>query len=192
MESFVAQYPEIVKAAITEATEKINAQTKIRDMAADKVMSLRAIDTGSPYSSIGSDAGRAEIALNIEEAALRFEFENLGLIYKWAPAYIDYIKNHNDIYMFEQFHTFFNVYIAVNRNHVERLIRDHRFECKCQFFGYENNGRPGEHYYVNGEETCSRGVLVHLSNIKSAINKVGFIGCHDPEYIYPVPNTYID
>jgi hypothetical protein len=191
MELFVARYPDIVKVAINEATEKINIQTKIRDVAAEKVTALRAIDTSTAYTSIGSDAGRAEIALNIEEASLRQEFENLGLIYKWTPAYLDYIKSHNDIYDFEQFQKFFEVYTAVNRNHVDRLIRDHRFECKCQFFGYANNNRPQDHYYVNGEETCSRGVLVHLSNIKTAVNKIGFIGCHDPEYIYPVPDVIL-
>jgi hypothetical protein len=192
MESFVERYPEIIKTAITAATEAINAQMAIRELAAKKVENLRAIDKNSPYTSISSEAGQAEIAYNIEDAALRAEFEKLGLVHKWATPYLEYIRNHTDDYDFNRFGTFADVYTAVNRNHVNRLIIDYRFDCKCHFFGHGNSNRPIEHHYINGEETCEQGVHVHLSNIKTAINKIGFIGCHDPEYIYPVPDNFVD
>jgi hypothetical protein len=192
MESFVARYPEIIKTAVTAATEAINVQMAIREAAAKKVLDLRAIDKTSVYACIGSDAGQAEIAYNIEDAALRAEFEKLGLIHKWSTPYLEYIRNHTDNYEFNRFGTFADVYTAVNRNHVDRLITGYRFDCKCHFFGNGNSNRPIDHHYINGEKTCQQGVAVHLSNIKTAINKIGFIGCHDPEYIYPIPNNFVD
>jgi hypothetical protein len=191
METFVVRYPELVKNAVKNATEKISKQTIIRDEAAKKVQNLRSIDKTSPYTSIGSDAGQAEIAYNIEDAALHNDFEQLGLIHKWAPLYLEYIQNHIDYYDFDNFKTFCDVYTAVNRSHIDRLIRGYRFDCKCHFFGHGNVNQPIPHQYTNGEATCSLGVPVHLSNIKTAINKVGFIGCQNPDYIYPIPNNFV-
>lgn len=192
METFVARYPELVKDAITAAKNEINQQTLVRDSASKKVQDLRAIDKTSPYTSISSDAGQAEIAYNIEDSWLRYEIEQLELIREWADAYLEYIKSHEDSYDFKRFHTFSDLYTAVNNNHINRLIQGHRFECKCQFFGYNMN--DNNHHYTSGEECCSQGVPVHLSNITSASKKIGLIGEQTPDKlnIYPVPNTFLD
>jgi hypothetical protein len=192
METFVYRYPELVKDAITAAKNEINKQSLVRDSAAKKVQDLRAIDKTSPYTCISSDAGQAEIAYNIEEARLCHEIGQLELIREWADAYLEYIKSHGDSYDFKSFHTFSEFYIAVNNNHINRLIQGHRFECKCQFFGYDMN--YNNHHYTSGEGCCSRGVPVHLSNTTSAIKKIGLIGEQNPDKlnIYPVPNTILE
>jgi hypothetical protein len=191
MDSLIVRYPGLVEKALVAAKEKITKQTIIRDEAAKKVQNLRVIDKTSPYTSIGSEAGQAEIAYNIEDASLRNEFEELGLIYKWAPLYLEYIQNNTDTYNFDNFNTFVEVYTSVNRNHLERLIHGYSFDCKCHFFGHGNSNQPIQHQYINGEETCLLGVPVHLCNISTAINKIGFIGCQDPEYIYPIPTNFV-
>ena len=192
METFVNRYPELVKDAITAAKNEINQRTLIRDSAAKKVRDLRAIDTTSPYTSIGSDAGQAEIAYNIEDSWLRYDIEQLELIREWTDAYLEYIKSHEDSYDFKSFHTFSDFYTAVNNNHINRVIQGHRFECKCHFFGYDMN--DNNHHYTSGEGCCSQGVPVHLSNTKSATKKIGLIGEKNPDKlnIYPIPNTVLN
>jgi hypothetical protein len=191
MELFVVRYPELVKDAITAATNKITQQTLVLETADKKVKELRAIDNTSTYTSIGSNAGQAEIAYNIEAARLRYDIEQLELIRQWADQYLEYIKNHDDGCDFNNIKTFRDLYTFVNQNHLERLIQGHRFECKCQFFGHttENNQSSNSHFYVDGAMCCSWGVPVHLSNTQTAIQKVGFIGCTVPEYVYPLPNS---
>jgi hypothetical protein len=190
METFVARYPELVKDAITAATNKIYQQTVVRDSAAKKVEELRAIDTTSSYTSIGSNAGQAEIAYNIEEARLCHEIEQLGLIREWADTYLEYIKNYSDSYNFSNIKTFWDFYTTVNKNHIERFIRGHRFECKCQFFGYPANTE--RHFYINGDVCCSFCVPVHLSDITSAVKNIGIISQKNPDYfnLYPIPNNF--
>jgi hypothetical protein len=192
METFVNHYPELVKNAITAATNEINQQTLVRDSAAKKVGQLRAIDTTSSYTSIGSDAGQAEIAYNIEDSWLRYDIEQLGLIREWADAYLEYIKSHEDSYDFSNIKTFGDFYTTVNNNHIERFIRGHRFECKCQFFGYPANTES--HFYINGDVCCSLGVPVHLSNITSAAKNIGIIGQKNPDHfnLCPIPNNFTD
>ncbi len=192
METFVNRYPELVNNAIMAATNEINKQTLVRDSASKKVKELRAIDTTSSYTSIGSKAGQAEIAYNIEEARLCHEVEQLGLIQEWADAYLKYIKNYSDSYDFSNIETFGDFYTSVNKNHIERFIRGHRFECKCQFFGYPANTES--HFYINGDVCCSLGVPVQLSNITSAAKNIGIIGQKNPDYfnLYPIPNNFKD
>ncbi len=192
MESFVSRYPELIEDAIIAATNEINQQTLVREAAAKKVKELRAIDTTSSYTSIGSNAGQAEISYNIEDARLRYVIEQLGLIREWADAYLEYVKDHNDSYDFSNIRTFRDFYTSVNKNHIERFIRGHRFECKCQFFGYTANTES--HFYINGDVCCSFGVPVHLSNTTSAAKNIGIIGQKNPDFfnIYPIPNTIAD
>ena len=194
MESFLLRYPEIVKDAIASANHEINKQTAIRDEAAKKVTQLRTIDNTSPYTCIGSDAGQSEIAYNIEEARLRYEIEQRQLIKEWANAYLEYIQTHTEIYNFNSFKTFREIYTTVNKNHIERLTRSHTFECKCHFFTQNTNNNLETHFYTNGDECCSLGVPVYIPNIQSAIKTIGIISEQNPNNfnIYPVPTNIVD
>jgi hypothetical protein len=195
MESFANRYLLLVKTAKSTASEAVCQQREVVQKAAAKVQELRGLDRTSPYTSIGSNAGQAEIAYNIEQARLNHEIEQLELIDQWADLYLEYIKRHTDTYNFNSFETFSDVCSAVNKQHLLRLISGYKFECKCQFFGNDlemvNNHR-GDHVFTDGELSCSWGTEVHLANIKSTINRIGLIGVEKPGQlnIYPIPNKY--
>lgn len=194
MDSFLLRYPQLIQEAITVANYEITEQTNIRDEAAKKVQRLRAIDSTSPYTCIGSDAGQAEIAYNIEEAWLKHEVEKLELIKEWADKYLRYIQSHTDTYDFTSFQKFSDFYTAVNKNHVQRLIRGQRFDCKCQFYGVSNNTNNQEHFYTEGEECCVLDTPVHLTNIKTCIKTIGVIQHTEASQLnlYSIPNEHID
>ncbi len=192
MESFANRYLLLVKTAKSTASEGVRKQREVVQLAAKKVQNLRELDRASPYTSIGSNAGQAEIAYNIEEARLRYEVQQLELIDQWASVYIEYIKTHTDTYNFNSFETFSDVCSAVNKQHLVRLISGYKFECKCQFFGKDlemTNNNRGDHFYTDGEKCCSWGTEVHLTGIQSAIEKIGLIGVETPSQlnIYPIP-----
>ncbi len=192
MDSFLLRYPKLVEEAISIATYEIAHQTTIRDEAAKKVQRLRTIDNTSPYTCIGSDAGQAEIAYNIENAWLKHEVDQLQLIKEWADRYLLYIQSHNDMYNFNSFRTFSDFYTTVNKNHIQRLIRGKKFECKCQFYGVSNNTNNQEHFYTEGEECCVLNTPVHLTNIKTSIKTIGVIQHTEASQLnlYSIPNEY--
>lgn len=209
METFVARYPEIVNNAKDVALEAIRKQREVVQLASKKVQELRELDRTSPYTSIGSNAGQAEIAYNIENARLNYEVQQPELIDQWADAYMEYIKTHMSIikcpslgtvephgtYNCNSFETFADVCAAVNSDHIINLITGHKFECKCQFFdNYIEKPLPNDHFYIGGYICCLRGTKVHLTGIKSAIKRIGLIGIVDPDKlnIYPIPNKYED
>lgn len=188
MDYFITRYPDLITHAINCANAEIKKQTAVRDAATKKVQELRAIDTTSTYTSIGSNAGQAEIGLNIAEATLKADIEHLELIIQWAEPYLEYIKSHEDIYDFNASTNFSDLYKSVNTNHVNQLIRGHKFECKCQFFGH-GNGNKKEHFYTNGNKYCDMDVPVYLENVKVVVNTIGAIQHTNPDKLgfYAVP-----
>jgi hypothetical protein len=165
---------ELLVNAIQEAYEEFRAQTIITENASKLVYNLLETDNIRPFISIFSDAGRAEIDYNIQKAALLQIADYYTDIQIWAPKYIALINPEES----NKYKTFRELYTEVNKAHLDTIIKDYTFECKC------SDGII--HSYTFGDEICCMGTKVALVNIDTAQDTLGYIQYDYPYGIYPI------
>ena len=169
---------ELAVEAFAQAYEEFIAQTTITEAACKRVEELRLTDKVSPNTSIGSDAGRAEINYNIQKAHLLSAADYYTDIQLWTAKYIDFFKKHSTHRDVNSYKTFREFYTDINKIYVDSMIKNHKFECKCS--------ANVEHGYFYGDVVCAMGTTVKLVNVETAYNTLGYIRYDYPHMIYPV------
>jgi hypothetical protein len=169
---------ELASEALTEAYAEFNAQKNITEAAAKRVEELRSVDKVSPYTYIGSEAGRAEINYNIQKASLRSAADYHVDIQLWLSKYVKWFERFGTGRKTNSYKTFQEFYTDINKIYVNSMIKNYKFDCKCS----ENV----EHGYFFGDTVCGIGNTVKLVNLESAYNTLGYIGYNYPHMIYPV------
>jgi hypothetical protein len=169
---------ELAVEALAEAYAQFSAQTTITEAAGKRVEELRSVDKLSPYTYIGSEAGRAEINYNIQKAHLLNAADYHTDIQLWAAKYIEFFKQHVGHRDFNSYKTFREFYTDINKIYVDSLIKNYKFDCKCS----DNV----EHGYFFGDTECAIGNTVKLVNLDSAYNTLGYIHYNYPHMIYPI------
>jgi hypothetical protein len=157
---------ELLTDAIQEAYEEIKTQTIVTENASKLVDQLRQTDKTSPLS--------AEIDYNIQKAALLQIANYYTDIQIWAPKYVALINQEES----NKYKTFRELYTEVNKTHLDSIIKDYTFECKCS--------DDIIHSYTFGDEICCMGSKVDLVNIDTAHNTLGYIQYDYPYGIYPI------
>ena len=162
---------------LAQTYEEFTAQTSVTEAARILVQTLRDVDKTSPYTSIDSKAGRAEINYNIQKA------QNLNIadyytdIQLWTTKYIKWYEQFGtgrDINTYTSFREF---YTDINRIHLNSMLKNHKFDCKCS--------TNLEHSYIYGSPVCAMGNKMTLVNMETAHNTLGYIGYNYPYLIYP-------
>jgi hypothetical protein len=157
---------ELLTDAIQEAYEEVKAQTIVTENAGKLVDKLKQTDKTSPLG--------AEINYKIQKAYLLQLADYYTDIQIWAPKYIELINKEES----NKYKTFRELYTDVNKIHLDHIIKDYTFECKCS----------GDiiHSYTYGDEICCMGSKVDLVNIDTAHNTLGYIQYDYPYGIYPI------
>jgi hypothetical protein len=161
---------ELISNAIQETYEKITAQTIVTENASKLLGKLLEDRKENPSISTGS----AEINYKIQKAHLLQIADYYTDIQIWAPKYVALINQEES----NRYKTFHDLYTTVNKIHLDGIIKDYTFECKC------SDGIV--HSYTFGDEICCMGSKVELVNIDTAHNTLGYIQYDYPHGIYPI------
>jgi hypothetical protein len=161
---------ELISNAIQETYEKITAQTIVTENASKHLDKLLEARKENPSISTGS----AEINYKIQKAHLLQIADYYTDIQIWAPKYVARINQEES----NRYKTFYDIYTTVNKLHLDVIIKDYTFECKC------SDGII--HSYTFGDEICCMGSKVELVNIDTAHNTLGYIQYDYPHFIYPI------
>ncbi len=165
---------ELLVNAIQEAYEQFTTQTIVTENVSKLVDKLRETDKVSPFLSIFSEAGRAEIDYKIQKAALLKIADYYTDIQIWAPKYVALINLEES----NKYKTFRDLYTEVNKVHLDTIIKDYTFVCKCC--------DDIVHSYTFGDDICCMGTKVSLVNIDTAQDTLGYIQYDYPYGIYPI------
>lgn len=167
MNSYIS---ELISNAIQETYEKITAQTIVLENASKLLDKLLEDRKKNPSISTGS----AEINYKIQKAhLLQIAYYYID-IQTWAPKYVALINQEES----NKYKTFHEIYTTVNKLHLDNIIKDYTFECKC------SDGIV--HSYTFGDDICCMGTKVELVNIDTAHNTLGYIQYDYPHGIYPI------
>lgn len=163
---------------LAEAYEEFTAQTNVVEDARKQVEQLREGDTISPYTSIDSDAGRAEINYNIQRAHLLTVVDYYTDIQIWSSKYVEWFRQFGTGRDSNTYKTFREFYTDINKIYLNSMLSNYVFTCKCL--------DSVEHSFICGNSVCAMGTKVTLVNIETAYNTLGYIGYNYPHLIYPI------
>jgi hypothetical protein len=169
---------ELAADALAESYAEFTAQTGITEAAGKLVDKLREADKSSPYTSIGSEAGRAEINYNIQKAQLLNIADYYTDIQLWSSKYVKWFEQFGTGHDPNTYKSFRDFYTDINKIYLNRMLSHYVFQCKCS----ENV----EHGYICGDTVCAMGNYVTLVNIEAAHNNLGYIGYNYPHLVYPI------